>query len=188
MNVMDVGIILLFVAIAGAGFFFGVVRTTSSMVAVYGATVISATFYQRLGEAIKDFIGSISLAAAYFTAFTLLFVGITVLFSFVIISTLQPASQKRRFAILDNLGGSTLSVVIACVAITMSLAITVVMIQAAVAASGDASSGPMGFVRDQMDASTLAPHFLRLLPLLTAGLEPWFPGGLPPILTDVSSA
>jgi hypothetical protein len=24
--------------------------------------------------------------------------------------------------------------------------------------------------------------------LLTAGLEPWFPGGLPPILTDVSSA
>jgi hypothetical protein len=24
--------------------------------------------------------------------------------------------------------------------------------------------------------------------VLTAGLEPWFPGGLPPILTDVSSA
>lgn len=187
MNLMDVAIIMVFVAVAGGGFFFGVVRTTSSMVAVYGATVIAATFYQRLGEMMKDFIGSISLGAAYFTAFTFLFLGIATLFSFVIISTLSPTSQKRRFAILDNLGGATLSVVIACVAITMSLAITVVMIQAAVAASGDADNGPMGFVRDQMDASTLAPIFLRLMPLLTAALEPWFPGGLPPILTEVSN-
>jgi hypothetical protein len=136
---------------------------------------------------IKSAIGSISEGAAHFTAFSILFFGMTLLFSFAIITTIQPTSQKRRFAILDNLGGATLSVVIACVAITMSLAITVVMIQAAVVASEDSSGGWMGLIRDQMDASSLAPLFLRLMPLLTAAVQPWFPGGLPPILTQASA-
>jgi len=187
MNLMDAFIIGMFVVIAGAGFFFGVVRTASTMVAVYLATVISATFYQRLGDAIRSTIGSISLGAAYFTAFMILFLVVTVLFTFVIVTTLRPTAQKRRFAILDNLGGATVSVVIAFVAITMAMAITVVMIQAAVAASGDASSGPMGLVRRQMGASELAPLFLRLLPIMTSAVRPWFPGGLPPILTDAGN-
>jgi len=184
MNLMDIFIVAMFIVIAGTGFFFGVVRTSSSMVAVYLATVISATFYERFGDFIQAVLGAISNGAANFTAFVLLFVGITVLFTFLIITTLQPTSPKRRFAILDNLGGATLSVVIAFVAITMSLAITVVMIQAAVAASGDSSSGPMSLVRTQLEASSLAPYFLRLMPILTAAVRPWFPGGLPPILTE----
>jgi hypothetical protein len=187
MNVMDAFIITMFVLVAGGGFFFGVVRTTSSMVAIYLATVISATFYERFGDLLIAAIGSISEAAAYFAAFVFLFVGIATLFTIVIVSTIQPASMKRRFAILDNLGGATISVVIAFVAIAMSLAILVVIIQAAAAASGDASGGLMGFVRRQMEASALAPLFLRLLPILTATIQPWFPGGLPPILTDASN-
>jgi Colicin V production protein len=187
MNLMDVLIIAMFIAIAGGGFFFGIVRTGSSMVAIYLATVIAATFYQRFGKMIQSVIGAISIGAAYFAAFVILFIAISILFSFVIITTLGPASQKRRFAILDNLGGATVSVVIAFVAITMSLAITVIMIQAAVAASGDSSNGLMGLLRRQMDASALAPLFLRLLPMMTVAVRPWFPGGLPPILTDASN-
>lgn len=187
MNFMDIFIVAMFIVIAGTGFFFGVVRTSSSMVAVYLATVISATFYQRFGDFIQGVLGAISNGAANFTAFVVLFIGITVLFTYLIVSTLQPTSPKRRFAILDNLGGASLSVVIAFVAITMSLAITVVMIQAAVVASGDASSGPMSLVRTQLEASSLAPLFLRLLPVLTVAVRPWFPGGLPPILTDAGN-
>ncbi len=187
MNAMDIFIVVLFALIAGLGFFFGIIRMTSSMAAIYLATVISATFYQRFGNLIRDFMGSVSEAAANFTAFVILFVGITVLLSIAIVSAIQPASIRRRFAILDNLGGATISIGIAFIAITMSMAIMVVMVQAAAAASGDSSGGTMGFVRDQMDASTLAPHFLRLLPVLTATIQPWFPGGLPPILTEVSS-
>jgi hypothetical protein len=187
MNAMDILIILLFVIVAGGGFFFGVFRTASTGIAVYLATVVSATFYRRFGDLMIDAIGSISEAAAYFAAFMILFVGISILFSLVIISSVHPTSPKRRFAILDNLGGATLSIAIAFIAITMSLAIMVVMIQAAAAASGDASGGLMGLVRRQTDASTLAPLFLRLLPVLTATVQPWFPGGLPPILTEASN-
>ncbi|MEZ4522272.1 MAG: CvpA family protein [Thermomicrobiales bacterium] len=187
MNAMDILIVLLFVVIAGIGFFVGVVRTMSSMVAIYLATVISATFYQRLGDFFRNSMVSMSQGAAYFVAFVILFIGVTALFTIIIISTLHPTSTKRRFAILDNLGGASLSVIVAFVAITMSLAITVIMIQAAVAASGDASNGPMSMVREQMDASALAPLFLRLLPFLTAAVQPWFPGGLPPILTDAGN-
>ncbi|HLT18282.1 MAG TPA: CvpA family protein [Thermomicrobiales bacterium] len=187
MNLMDVLIVTLFVVVAGCGFFFGVARTISTMIAVYLATVISATFYERFGNLIIDMIGAISESAAYFAAFVLLFVGITVLFTLVIISTIHPTSMKRRFAILDNLGGATISVGIAFVAITMSLAILVVIIQAAAAASGEATGGMMGEIRDQMETSTLAPLFLRLLPILTSTIQPWFPGGLPPILTEAST-
>lgn len=187
MNFMDLLIVAMFIGIAGAGFFFGVARTASAMIAMYVSVIISATFYERLGDMIRSVLGSISVGAAYFTAFMILFVSVTALFSFVIITTLKPTSQRRRFAILDNLGGASISIVIAFVAITMSLAITVVMIQAAVVASGDASSGGMGFVRGQMDASTLTPMFLRLVPVLTAAVRPWFPGGLPPILTDAGN-
>lgn len=187
MNLMDLLIIAIFVGIAGAGFFVGVARTASSMVAVYLATVIAATFYQRLGDMMRSAMGSISTGAAYFTAFVFLFLGLSVLFTIVIVTTLRPTSQRRRFAILDNLGGATISIVIAFVAITMSLAITVIMIQAAVVASGDSSTGAMGLLRRQMDASSLAPLFLRLLPFFTAAVRPWFPGGLPPILTEASN-
>lgn len=187
MNFLDILIVTLFVVVAGCGFFFGVVRTTSSMVAVYLATVISATFYERFGNLIMDLIGTISEAAAYFTAFMILFIGITTLFTLVIVSTIHPTAMKRRFAILDNLGGATISVAIAFVAITMSLAIMVVILQAAAVAAGDSSGGLMGSIRRQMEASELAPLFLRLLPILTATIQPWFPGGLPPILTDAST-
>ena len=187
MNAMDILILAAFVAIAGAGFFFGVVRTTSSMIAVYLATVIAATFYERLGELFQGAVGPVSIGAAYFCAFVVLFLAAAVLFTFVIITTLQPTSPKRRFAILDNLGGATLSVVVAFVAITMSLAITVIMVQAAAAASVSSSGGVMGTVRGQMDTSALAPLFLRLLPLMTTAVRPWFPGGLPPILTDAGN-
>ncbi|CAN5723513.1 hypothetical protein BH23CHL2_BH23CHL2_19100 [soil metagenome] len=184
MNMMDAVIVAMFLAIAGVGFFVGVVRTSSSMVALYLATVIAATFYERLGNLFRGVLDAMSVGAAHFIAFVILFVGITAMFSYLIETTLHPTSTKRRFAILDNLGGASLSIVIAFVAITMSLAITVILIQAAIAASGDASSGPMSVVRSQMDVSVLAPLFLRLLPILTAAVRPWFPGGLPPILTE----
>ncbi len=187
MNLMDFFIVAMFLCIAGAGFFFGVARTASAMISMYLATIISATFYERLGENIQSVMGSISIGAAYFVSFVMLFLGSTALFSIVIITTLKPTSQSRRFAILDNLGGASVSVVIAFVAIAMSLAITVVMIQAAVVASGGASGGGMGFLDEQMDTSSLAPLFLRLLPILTSAVQPWFPGGLPPILTEAGN-
>lgn len=187
MNVVDVLIVVAFVVIAGAGYYAGAARMTSLLVAGYFATVIAATFYERFGDGIKSGLVRISTGAAYFTAFTLLFVVMTILFTFIILTTTHPVSTKRRFAIFDNLGGATISVVIAFVSITLALAITAVMLQAATAAAGNSDAGLMGGVRGQVDGSQLAPLFFDLLPYITTAVRPWFPGGLPPILTEAGA-
>ena len=176
MNALDILILAMFVVIAATGFYAGVARMASLMVAMYFGTVISATFYERFGDTIRGGIGRISEGAAY--------VGITLLFTFVIIKTTHPVSTQRRFAIFDNMGGATLSVVVAFVAITMAMAITVVMIQAAQSVSIGSQTGVMGSIKGQLESSELAPIFLRLMPFVTASVRPWFPGGLPPILTE----
>lgn len=184
MNVLDFLILAMFVGIAATGFYAGVARMASLMVAMYFGTVISATFYERFGDSIQSGMGRISEGAAYFAAFVILFVGITLLFTFVIVKTTHPVSTQRRFAIFDNMGGATLSVVVAFVAITMAMAITVVMIQAAQSVSIGSDTGLMGSIETQLESSELAPIFLRLMPFVTAAVRPWFPGGLPPILTE----
>ncbi len=187
MNAVDVLILAAFVVIAGVGYYAGVARMASLLVAGYFATVIAATFYERFGDGIKSAIVRISTGAAYFTAFTLLFVIMTILFTFIILTTTHPISTKRRFAIFDTLGGVTISIVVAFVSITLALAITAVMLQAATAAAGSSEGGLMGMVRGQVEGSSLAPLFFDLLPYVTTAVRPWFPSGLPPILSEASA-
>lgn len=186
MNIVDVLIIMLFVGVAAAGFFAGVARMLSVMVGMYFATVLSATFYQRFADLIQDVLGRISDGAAEFAAFVLLFVALTLGLAYVIFRTTHPVSPRRRFAIFDSIGGATLSVIVAFVSITMSLAITAVMLQAASSTAIRSEVGVMATIDRQLDASELAPFFLELLPYVTLAIQPWFPGGLPPILKEIS--
>lgn len=186
MNVVDVLIILLFIGVAAGGFFAGIARMISVMVGMYFATVLSATFYQRFADLIQSALGRISTGAAEFTAFVLLFVGLTLGLAYVIFRTTHPVSPRRRFAIFDSIGGATLSVIVAFVSITMSLAVTAVMLQAASRTAIRSEFGAMATIDRQLDASELTPFFLELLPYVTLAIQPWFPGGLPPILDDVN--
>lgn len=186
MNLVDLLIAMLFIGVAAAGFFAGIARMLSVMVGMYFATVLAATFYERAGDIIQDALNQISTGAAEFTAFILLFLVLTVGFAYIIFRTTHPVSPRRRFAIFDSIGGATLSVVVAFVSITMALAITVVMIQAARSTAVGSDVGLMENVDNQIEASSLAPIFMELLPFITLAVRPWFPGGLPPILTEVS--
>jgi hypothetical protein len=185
---MDIFILMAFAGLVAAGYFAGVARVGATIFAMYFAIVIAATFYQRIGRSIRDLVGTdnMSLGAAQFAAFTLLFTIITVGLAIIFFKTTHPVATARGFAMLDSLGGAVLAIIIAAVAVTMALAITVVLIQAMIQTSIDASSGSlMGSLKDQLENSELAPLFLRLMPILTTPIQPWFPNGLPPVLRTV---
>lgn len=185
MNVIDVAIVVTFVAIVGAGFFAGFPRVFSTMISMYFAIVVASTFYQRTGNLLREPIPQMSEGAAHLMAFMGLFLGATVGFSYLIHKTLNPAEGPSRLSVVSGMGGATLSIVGAGVALTLAMAVIALMVQAIVQTSlGDGSGFMMAFNR-QVRASELAPMFIRLLPFVSTSVRPWFPGGLPPILTEV---
>jgi hypothetical protein len=155
---------------------------------MYIAIVVAAMTYQFLGSQTNRLVPDMNEATSYFLAFLFLFISLTLGFGWILYKTTSPVTRKSRFRISDNVGGATLSIVVATVAVTLALAITVVMLQAAAQTSAAAGQGTvMAFVNTQVINSELAPVFLRLLPYISDGVRPWFPGGVPPILTSVEA-
>jgi uncharacterized membrane protein required for colicin V production len=184
MNVLDVFILLMFAGVIAAGFFVGVSRALSAIVATYFGTVMAATFYEPLGGAFKQVVNDINETTANLLAFILLFIFISVGIGYVIIRTVESMSASNRFVILNNIGGAALGGIVAAVTITLAITVTVVLIQALAQSTANATDGTwLGAIGSQIKGSALAPVFLDLLPYVTRIVEPWFPGGLPPILT-----
>lgn len=185
MNPFDILIILAFIGLVGVGYFAGVARVACGIVGVYFGTVVSATFYQQIGDILMSGVEAMDEGTAEFIAFTLLFVGLTAGLTFVVFKTTYPVSMTRRFAMLDSMGGATLSIAVAFVAIALAIAITAIMVQAANQTGFEAGTGTiMDAVNGQLGDSALAPVFLRLMPYISLAFRPWFPGGLPPILIE----
>lgn len=184
MNVLDILILCIFVGVIATGFFVGIGRAISAIVAIYFATVMSATFYESLGEVFENVVGGINPSTANLVAFLLLFVFASVGIGFVIIRTIDSMSATNRFVILNNIGGAALGVIVAAVTITLSITVTVILVQALAQTAAEATDGSLlATVAGQINGSALAPVFLDLLPYVTMIVGPWFPGGLPPILT-----
>lgn len=184
MNVLDILILCIFAGVIATGFFVGIGRALSAIVAIYFATVMSATFYEPLGDFFEGGVGGINPSTAKLVAFLLLFVCASVGIGFVIIRTIESMSATNRFVILNNIGGAALGVIVAAVTITLSITVTVILVQALAQSTADAADGTtLAGVSGQIKGSALAPVFLDLLPYVTTIVEPWFPGGLPPILT-----
>jgi hypothetical protein len=114
-----------------------------------------------------------------------LFLGVTAGLSYIIHRTLNPTEGASRLSVVSSMGGATLSVVGAGVALTLAMAVIAVLVQAVTQTSLSDGGGAMGEFRTQVRSSELAPLFLKLLPFVATAVRPWFPGGLPPILTEV---
>jgi hypothetical protein len=184
MNILDILILAIFAGVIATGFFVGIGRALSAIVAIYFGTVTSATFYRPFGGAIERAVGGINPDTARLIAFLLLFTFTSVGIGYVIIRTVDSVSTSNRFVILNNIGGAALGIVVAVVTITLSITVTVILIQALAQTSIDAADGTvLASLRTQIRESALAPVFLDLLPYVTTIVAPWFPGGLPPILT-----
>ena len=94
--------------------------------------------------------------------------------------------MPRRIAILDNIGGAALGIIVSGLAMTLAAVVLVILLQA-LGHSFAVSGGGAGivFISDQIRQSSLVPFFRRMAPFFVRLLAPWFPGGLPPILGAV---
>lgn len=183
MNFLDILIIIVVAVLVITGFFGGMGRVAACFFAIYFATVISAAFYDSVGEVFYNGIGHLGESTAKLSAFLLLFALLTAGFYWVIWQTLHSFARKRsKFPILDNMGGAALAIVVGMLTIAMTLSVAVILLGALSQSSSDGETGAHGVLGHQIRDSELAPMFLKLQPTVTSAMEPWFPSGLPEIL------
>jgi hypothetical protein len=183
MNVLDILIMIAVGALVITGFFGGVGRVTAGFFAIYFATIVSAAFYEPIGDAFGDNIGDMSGPTARLSAFLFLFSLMTVGFYWVIWQTFRSLGEQRsRFPILDNMGGAALAIVVGTLTIAMTLSVTVILLGVLNQSSAVGEAGSLGALGRQIRGSELVPMFLKMQPTITSALEPWFPHGLPEIL------
>ena len=184
-NLLDIGILVLLLAITGVGFFNGVARVTSAIVAIYFGAVFAAASYRALAAAVRAYVGSMSRATGDLVFFLVLFFVFSAVFTVILARWMGDLKLPRRVSILDNIGGAAPGVVVFGLTLALAAMMLSIMLQALnqVAFAGQ---GPLvRATRDTTRHSTLVPIFLNMAPFLTRMLAPRFPGGLPPILRGV---
>lgn len=186
-NALDIAIMIVFLAIIGAGFFNGVAKVSSALLAIYLATVCSAAFYRPLTDFGRGLVPSMGTVTAELTSFFLLFVGFTAVFTVFLARWLGEVRLPRRVGVLDNVGGAAIGIIVSGLAVTLAAVALAVMLQALNQTASISAGDPMlGFIRREIRGSSLVPLFLDLAPFFLRMLGPWFPGGLPPILNSAA--
>lgn len=185
-NGLDFLIIATFLAIIGFGFFSGVTRVTSAIVAIYFGSVFAAAFYRPLTDVARRYLTSMDQQTGNLVCFLLLFFVFSVIMTMIVSRWMGDVRLPRRIQVLDNVGGAALGVIVSGLAMTMAAMLLAITLQALnqtiVLANRDAV---LTSVRGQIHDSTLMPIFLRMTPFFARMISPWFPGGLPPILVGV---
>lgn len=184
-NALDVVLLVGLMVILGAAFFGGVSRTVSAIFAVYLAAVCAGNFYDGLTEVARRKL-DIGKTTGELGFFLLIFLAFSLLFTFVISHWLEGLRMPRWFGVLDSIGGAVLGLLVAGAAVTVAALLLSITVQAMqqVAVHGQ---GPLvGLVGEQVRGSVLVPLFLHVSPYIRSLIEPWFPGGLPQLLTSVA--
>jgi uncharacterized membrane protein required for colicin V production len=153
------------------------------MAAVYCATIVSASFYDSLGDSIQGGIDNMQPATADLIAFMTMMTVLVLGFYVVIAQTIRTVEHRRgRFAILDNIGGAALGIIVGVLTVALTISVTVVLLGALNQSAFANGIGNLGFIGRQVDGSALVPLFVKLQPAVVSALRPWFPDGLPAIL------
>jgi hypothetical protein len=92
----------------------------------------------------------------------------------------------RRVMVMDNIGGVALGLLLSAITLTFAALFLTIVLQALNQTVTLTGSGVLGFARGQIKDSALLPHFLKMVPVVTTAISPWFPNGLPPILDGAS--
>jgi uncharacterized membrane protein required for colicin V production len=187
-NGLDILIIVTFLAIIGFGFFSGITRVTSALLSLYFGAVFAAAFYRPLTDVSRDHLTTMGEQTGNLVFFLMLFLAFSVILTMVVSRWMGEVRLPRRIQVLDNVGGAALGIIVSGLAMTMAAMLLAITLQALnqtlVIADRDAV---LSSVRGQLHDSTLMPIFLRMTPFFSRMISPWFPGGLPPILSGVPS-
>lgn len=184
MNGLDFAIIFAFLAIIGLGFFGGVTRVVAAIIAIYLGTIVAAAFYSALTDAVMEYVSSMSLATGQLVIFCVLFILSSTALWFALARGLRSAKFPRRIAIADNLGGAALGLIVSGLAVTLAAMLLSILLQVLNQSVGAGNSDSLvGSIQAQITSSQLVPVFLDLTPYLNRLIDPWFPNGVPSILS-----
>lgn len=184
LNALDVVIVGSFLAVIGIGFFSGITKVTAAILAIYFAAVVSAAFYRPISKYAASEVPSMGTSTGYFFIFMVTFIVFSAIFTFFFHKWLGDLKLPKRLEILDNVGGAALGIAVSGLAVTLAAMLLVVLIQALNQTFGGAAGGSIvGMVHGQLSNSELVPVALRAAPYLERTISPWFPSGLPPILS-----
>jgi uncharacterized membrane protein required for colicin V production len=187
-NAMDFLIIVTFLAIIGAGFFSGITRVTSAILALYFGSIFAAAFYRPASDGARRSLTTMGEQTGHLVFFLLLFFIFSIVFTLIFSHWLGEVRLPRRIQVFDNIGGAALGVIVSGLAMTLAamlLAITLQALNQTLVFTG--RDTVLTTMQGQIHSSTLVPIFLRMAPFFSHLIAPWFPGGLPPILTGVPS-
>jgi uncharacterized membrane protein required for colicin V production len=184
LNALDYFIIATFLAVIAVGFFNGVTRVTSAILAIYFASIVSAAFYRTVSDVAREHLTTMNKSTSNLFFFIVLFIIFATSFTIIISHWLGGLKLPRRIEIIDNVGGAALGVLVSGLAVTLAAMLLIILLQALNQTFGPSNGGTMvGMAHDQIEGSTLVPVFMRMSPHFVRLISPWFPNGLPPILS-----
>ncbi len=184
-NFIDILLMLIFIAIAAAGYLGGTLRLLLVLISLYLSVVVAGFFYIPFAGWLYRTFETMDAFGAQMVAFLLLIIVTTAAVALSLIKTFGQARLPRFLAGLDQVGGGMLGVVTACfAAILISIVLRAFFGFIGQTAAAGAPVWP-GFLAlaQQTQASGVARLFLQLSTPLFILVQPWFPDGLPAILT-----
>ncbi len=181
-NVIDFIVIIAFMGMVSLGFFHGLARLVLALVAVYFGAIFAASFYRTLADAVRGSGIDLTRPTSELLSFLLLFFGFALVASVAATRTMGRLSLPRRLRILDTVGGVALGVVVATLAVVVTVMLLSFSLQVMDQLSYGGSSSFLRHLQNGIDDSVLVPFFLRLAPFFNRTISPWIPGGLPPAL------
>lgn len=185
-NSMDVVIVITFLTIIGLGFLGGIRRVMSAIMAIYLGSVFAAAFYGSVSFHARSWMRGMSKATGDLFFFVVLFIVASATMAIVFTQWFGDMRLPRRIEIADNVGGAALGIIVSGLAVTLAAMLVAIMLQAINQTfNGPSTDSVFGWMDHQISKSVLVPVFLRMAPFFVQLISPWFPGGLPPILSGV---
>lgn len=186
MNGLDLLLTLFFGGIVALAFLGGLGRMLATVVGLYAGLVAAAFFYHPLTVAVVNLLPSLPVAMGELIMFVLLLVLFTTVLSTALARSFVVTRFPHWLGPVNNIAGGIAGLLVATVA-TVLLALVLNLATRALdqTASLEGSRLVLG-LNNQLHGATLPPLFLKLAPTLLATLQPWFPRGLPPLLTPAN--
>lgn len=183
MNLLDVIIVVVFLAVFTVGFFSGFGRILASLIAFFVGLVVSGMAYESLAEPIARIFTPIPPWLADLIAFfvVLLVVGGIILYALIWSFRVTPLRTRR---VLELRGGFPGIFVVMLSAVILATVIVATLVQVLSWTGRQLPTAEASFsVSREIQDSPLASAALKLSPYIHDAAARWTPGGPSPILS-----
>jgi uncharacterized membrane protein required for colicin V production len=176
LNWIDLILLLLIITSLAIGFAQGMLRQMIGLAALYIAMILAAQYYIPVSNFIRAVMFQPTSRFLNAISFFIIVVVVWSLISWMAFDVYS-STKLRLLPLIDQLGGSILSLVAVIAALTLVLPVIFFMVGESWPSNETVRSG----IELGLQTSRLVPIFTALKPTLLGSLAPWLPIGLPSI-------